>query len=143
VTRVAVKEGLFEPLEDHGDLRLIGGSCRACTRRHFPSQRVCPYCGEASCEPAALSRSGTVHLCTTVISRPPGYEGPAPYGFGVVELDDGIRVISRILDPDRAAVGTSVEIALEVIGSDADGREIVTYAFRPRAASDEPRATPR
>jgi uncharacterized OB-fold protein len=64
-----------------------------------------------------------------------------PYGFGVVELADGIRVISRIVGPDRVAPGTVVELTLEPVGADAEGREIVTYAFRPRATSDEPRAT--
>ncbi len=31
---------------------------------------------------------------------PPGYAGAVPYGFGVVELPEGLRVITRLADPD-------------------------------------------
>jgi uncharacterized OB-fold protein len=129
VTRVAIKDGLFEPLDDEGRLRLIGGLCNDCERRHFPSQDTCPYCGAGDCRRAALSRSGIVRLCTSVISRPPGYDGPVPYGFGVIDLADGIRVIARLVDPETA-VGAAVELTVAPVGTDEEGREIVTYAFQ-------------
>lgn len=140
--RVPVRDGLFKPADASAQLHLIGGLCSSCARRHFPSQDTCPYCGAGDCSTTPLSCTGTVYLCTTVVSRPPGYEGPVPYGFGVVELDDGIRVVTRIVDPERAVAGTAVEITLETIGTDEEGREIVTYAFHPRATSHEKRATP-
>lgn len=135
MARVALKPGLFEPLDDPTRLRLIGGRCTSCEHLHFPSQDTCPYCGTGACQPAALSREGTVYLSTTVTSRPPGYEGNVPYGFGVVELADGIRVISRISDAEHVEPGTPVELALDVIGADEQGNEIVTYAFQ-RLKSD-------
>jgi uncharacterized OB-fold protein len=142
VTRVVIKAGLFEGIEDPGRLHLIGGLCSECARRHFPPQETCPYCGADGCQPTNLSRYGTLHLYTTVTSRPPGYDGPVPYGFGVVELSDGIRVISRIVGGENAPLGIPVEITLETVGRDPEGRELVTYAFRPRATSPERRATP-
>ena len=128
VTRVALKPGLFEPLDDPAKLRLIGGRCGKCERVHFPAQGDCPYCGATDCAATPLSPTGTVHLCTTVLTRPPGYDGVVPYGFGVIELPENVRIIAR-LDADTPA-GTPVRLILESIGTDAEGNEIVTYAFQ-------------
>jgi uncharacterized OB-fold protein len=72
-----------------------------------------------------------VEVCTTVNNRPPGYEGSVPFGFGVVELPEGIRIISRITDPQRSQAGTAVQLIIETLCTDADGREVITYAFAP------------
>ena len=76
-----------------------------------------------------LSPHGVVEVCTTVVNRPPGYEGKVPFGFGVVELPEGIRIISRIRDPQHIRAGMPVRLVLEMLCSDAEGREVVTYAF--------------
>jgi uncharacterized OB-fold protein len=67
-----------------------------------------------------------------VTAPPPGYEGPVPYGFGVVELEEGLRVITRLTEPDPAKLeaGQAMELVLEPVG-DQDGRRVLTYAFAP------------
>jgi uncharacterized protein len=92
-------DGLFD---DEG---LIGGSCAACGRRHFPLARWCPWCGAEGTAEARLSTEGTLWAWTAVLAPPPGYEGSVPYGFGVVELPaDGLRVITRLTEADPAAL---------------------------------------
>jgi uncharacterized OB-fold protein len=78
-----------------------------------------------------LSPHGTVYLSTTILTPPPGYGGRVPYGFGVIDLPEGIRIIARIIEPEAATAGTAVELTLDPVGTDADGNEIVAYAFRP------------
>jgi uncharacterized OB-fold protein len=133
VNRVALKEGLLTTVDDPAAARLVGGRCPRCARFNFPAQVICAYCSADGCEATPLSTRGTIEVCTTVINRPPGYDGPVPFGFGVVELPEGIRIISRITDPDRAKPGTAVVLRLEPLGTDADGREVVTYAYEPVA----------
>lgn len=128
--RIAIRPGLLESLDDASGVHLLGGLCGDCRRRHFPAETLCPYCGADGCETVRLSRRGTLFLCTTVLSRPPGYDGPIPYGFGIVELPDGIRIISRIIDPAGLTTGTPVELAFDSVGTDEDGRDLVSYAFR-------------
>jgi len=70
-------------------------------------------------------------VCTTVTNRPPGYEGPVPSGFGVVELPEGIRIMSRIEHPARSRPGTPLRLVIEMLCTDAEGREVMTYAFEP------------
>jgi len=129
--RVALKDGLLSTIEDARTARLLGGRCRSCAKFSFPAQQVCPYCSADECDTVPLSASGVIEVCTTVINRPPGYEGPMPFGFGVVELPEGLRVISRIMPPERAAAGGRVKLVLETLQTDAEGREVVTYAFAP------------
>lgn len=129
--RVALKEGLLSNIEDTHTARLLGGRCPACARHNFPAQPLCPYCCSDGCETVALSPNGRLEVCTTVINRPPGYEGPMPFGFGVVELPEGLRVISRISHSDQARAGTPVRLMLDSLGTDSGGREVVTYAFKP------------
>ncbi len=129
--RVPLKEGLFTTPTDAAAARLLGGRCSSCKRFNFPAQSMCTYCASDSCETLPLSDRGVIEVCTTVINRPPGYEGKVPFGFGVVELPEGIRIISRITDPDRARPGTPVRLVIEALCTDAEGRELVTYAFEP------------
>ncbi len=125
---VALKDGLFTLPEGRAPARLLGGRCPGCARFNFPAQAICPYCGGDGCEIVPLSVQGVLRWCTTVLNRPPGYEGRVPFGFGVVELCEGIRIISRISEPDRPP-GTPVRLVLEPLFTDAEGRDVVTYAF--------------
>jgi uncharacterized OB-fold protein len=122
-----VHEGLFT---DH---RLVGGRCGDCGRHHFPAAAICPYCDAAEVTHVELSETGTLWGWTAVTAAPPGYGGEVPFGFGVVELPEGLRVISRIeeADPARLAFGVPVRFALVPLHTDEDGTEVVTYTFAP------------
>jgi uncharacterized OB-fold protein len=127
--RIALRDGLLTTIDDPSAARLLGGCCPQCTRFNFPAQDVCPYCSADGCEAVPLSPRGVVEVCTTVNNRPPGYEGTVPFGFGVVELPEGIRIISRISNPERARPGRPVRLILDRLCADAEGREVITYAF--------------
>lgn len=134
---VAVTGGLFELAAD-GTGRLLGGYCAACTRYHFPAGGTCPYCSADGCETRALSERGTLWLFTTVVNRPPGYTGEVPFGFGVVELPEGLRLITRLTETDgaRLDVGIPVRLAFVPLHVDDEGQQVMTYAFAPAAPRD-------
>jgi uncharacterized OB-fold protein len=124
--REAVIEGLFD---DDG---LLGGLCGTCDRRHFPLGEHCPWCGSAGPVSARLSTDGTLWSWTSVQAAPPGYDGPVPYGFGVVELPaDGLQVVTRLTeaDPGRLALGDEMRFTVVEIGA---GR--TSWAFAPVAS---------
>ena len=120
---VPVREGLFTSAED-GSPRLIGGLCVACRHHHFPLLTICPYCSAEGVTEARLSAVG---------SLPPGYRGEVPFGFGVVELPEGLRVITRLTEPapDRLERGQPMRLVLTPLHVDQEGRSVVTYAFAP------------
>lgn len=126
--RVAIHDGLFTD-----DGKLLAAHCPDCGRWHFPADADCPYCSAERCETRTLAGTGTLWLYTGVRNRPPGYEGEVPFGFGVVELPEGLRIITRLTEPDPAAlrVGMPMCLAIVPLHVDAVGREVVTYAFAP------------
>src|SRR5229473_1040247 len=75
-------------------------------------------------------------LYTAVLSRPPGYRGEVPYGFGVVELAGGLRVIARLTEArmERLAPGLAMRLVIEPLFTDDDGTPVLSYAFRPEEA---------
>ena len=88
-----------------------------------------------------LPRKGTIVSWTTQ-GFPPGapYAGPTgkdfvPFGVGLVQLGDVIRVEGRLTenDPAKLQFGQEVELTMVPFTADADGNEIVTFAFQPIA----------
>lgn len=132
MTQVPVTSGLFE-LGADGSGRLLGGQCPGCDRCHFPATDTCPYCSMAGCTLRPLSDRGTLCLFTTVVNRPPGYAGEVPFGFGVVELPDGLRLIARLTETnlDVLQFGMPMRLTFVPLQVDDEGRQVMTYAFAP------------
>ncbi len=79
-----------------------------------------------------LPTEGRLWAWTTVTAAPPGYDGPVPFGFGVVELGDTIRVVTRITEPDVTALhpGQAMRLVVDEVG-ERDGDTVVSWAFAP------------
>ncbi len=129
-----IADGLFDPAPDAPRLR--AARCAACTQLHFPASATCPYCGDATTA-TLVGPAGTLQLFTVVASPPPGYRGPLPYGFGVVELDGtGLQVIARLTvsDIEQLHPGLPVTLVVEPLFADDDGTPVLSYAFAPAVA---------
>src|SRR5258707_4703841 len=107
-----VRDGLFT---DADPPALLGSRCTACGRAHFPRADACPYCAAEDPEPVDLSASGVLWSWTAVTAPPPGYQGEVPFGIGVVELPEGVRVITRLTESDPAALGVGQPMALRIV----------------------------
>jgi uncharacterized OB-fold protein len=109
-------------------MTLVGGYSASSGHHHFPLAAVCPYTGADDVEEVTLPTTGRLWLWTAVTSAPPGYDGPVPYGFGVVELDGiGLRVVGRLTcaEPDSLHEGQPMEVVDDRFG------DVETYAFAP------------
>ncbi|HVB90581.1 MAG TPA: OB-fold domain-containing protein [Acidimicrobiales bacterium] len=128
-----VHPGLFT---DGDPPALLGSRCAACGASHFPRHDTCPYCAVPEPEATELSGAGTLWAWTAVTAPPPGYEGETPYGMGVVELPEGIRLITRLTvsDPAALAPGQAMELRVVPLHTDGAGNEVVTFAFAPAGA---------
>ena len=94
---------------------------------------TCPYCGADGCAPGTAGPDGRLWLYTVVNSRPPGYRGAIPYGFGIVELDGGLRVVGRLTESnvDRLRSQQPVKLVIDTLATDDDGTPVLSYAFAP------------
>ena len=114
--------------------RLIGERCTSCGATFFPRNAVCHGCGSKDLEECKLAETGSVVTWTTIRNPPEGYEKYAPYVVALVELDDGVRVLSQIVDvePDDVETGMRVEAAFRRVREDGDSGIIeYGYKFRP------------
>src|SRR5438046_1999824 len=79
--------------------QLIGGQCGACGATTFPRPPACPACGTPGMVERLLPRRGTLVSWTTqeFLPKEPYASGETeetftPYGVGLVQLDDIVRV---------------------------------------------------
>jgi uncharacterized OB-fold protein len=56
-----------------------------------------------------------------------------PFGVGLVQLEDVVRVEARLTesDPEKLDFGMPVELRIVPFYTNAAGEEIVTFAFAP------------
>jgi uncharacterized OB-fold protein len=87
-----------------------------------------------------LPRLGRLWAWTTQEFPPPSppYTGPTgeafvPYGVGYVELDDEVRVETRLTETEGLRIGMDMELVVVPFRTNDDGDEVVTFAFRPVA----------
>ncbi len=132
--RVLVRDGLFT---DADPPVLLASRCTVCGNVLFPRADSCAYCSADDPEPVELTGPGTLWSWTAVTAPPPGYRGEVPFGVGVVELPEGIRVITRLTASDPAALTAGQPMGLRVVPlhRDDDGNDVVTYAFAPTGAT--------
>ena len=132
--RVMVREGLFT---DGDPPALLASRCGTCGSVLFPRVDACTYCAAEGPEPLDLTGPGALWAWTAVTAPPPGYAGEVPFGMGVVELPEGVRVITRLTESDPGALepGQQMELRIVPLHRDAEGQEVVTYAFAPVEAS--------
>jgi uncharacterized OB-fold protein len=138
VTQVAFAPDVFTWPAD--EPQLVGGRCPECAAVAFPRPPSCPRCGATGVERHLLPRRGTLHTWTTqdFLPKEPYASGETletfrPYGVGLVQLGDEVRVESRLTesDPARLGFGMEVELAIVPFRVDEDGTEVMTFAFRP------------
>ena len=116
---------------------LVGTKCKVCNRVFFPQREVCPYCRRKSIgkmEEIKLKGEGEVLTYTIIYTPPSNFEGQAPYAVAIVELDEGPRVTSQIVDCDldRIKIGMRVKATFRRIQEDGDtGAIYYGYKFRP------------
>ncbi len=139
---VSIKKGLWMVCPD-GKTRLLGSRCVACGELYFPRKigGGCTHCQAPTLEPVELGPYGRIDSFTAALQSPAGgfYRGPVPYCYGLIDLDDGLRVVSRIVG-EHADLrrGQRVELVTEDLCKDEQGRRVQAFSFAPAAGEGGP-----
>lgn len=123
--------------------RLVGQCCTACGKIAFPRKRVCPECFGEELDEQLLGRTGTLHTYTRTHVGAPHL--PKPYVLGFVDVPEGIRLLSLIVDCDPwdevLRAGLPMEMTIRPLMPDAEGTPLHTYMFRPAVGAAAGAAT--
>lgn len=130
-----VQEGLFDyPLVDGKKPTLLANHCTKCGKTFFPKRPLCPYCFEkGKMEEIKLARRGIIYACT-VIHRNSPTGIIAPYAYGYVDIPvNKVRVFGLFTggDPLSFVPGQELELVVEPIKIDHQGKQIIGYKFKP------------
>lgn len=93
------------------DGRLLATRCDACGRLSFPPRRQCPNCRNRSTVWRELDGTGVLYSLTRIHAAPKTFASEIPYWVGVIDLDEGVRVVTRMLgEASFADIARRVEI---------------------------------
>ncbi|MGV0791461.1 Zn-ribbon domain-containing OB-fold protein [Mycolicibacterium sp. XJ1819] len=120
--------------------QLVGSKCAECTAVVWPKQNRCSRCSSPDVSEERLPRRGTLVAWTTqgFVPKQPYAGGETdetftPFGVGLVQLGDAVRVEARLTeaDPAKLRFGMEVELVFIPFYTDDNGDEILTWAFQP------------
>lgn len=98
-----------------GEGRLALPYCAGCARFQWPPRHACTGCGgELSWRDAAgTGRVASFSVVRRAVNR--DLEGDAPYVIAFVELDEGVRLFTDLVDvrPDEVSTGMRVRCRFE------------------------------
>ena len=119
--------------------KLMGTKCKKCGAIFVPSRSICVKCYSSEMEWLQMKGKGTLAAFTCIAVGPPymvaeGYDRQHPYCSGVVELEEGVKVVARIegvdtSKPETIEVGTPLTVEFLHRG---EGENLKTFpAFKP------------
>lgn len=133
--KVHFKEGLWR-IQSSGEARLLGSRCVSCEEVFFPrkSHSICIRCHQRNLQDIEFNPLGKVVSFTVAMQRPAGgfYHGSIPYCYGLVDLDDGVRIEAHLCGrSEQLEIGTRVKLGIKTFCEDESGNEIQIYCFEP------------
>ena len=115
--------GLSEPFWDAAKRHeLVIPRCTKCNRYFWYPRQECPFCLQRDWQWEPVSGKGRLHTYT-VVRQPqnPAFTADVPYAFAIVQLDEGVRIVSNIVGckiPDDLQVDMPLVATFDDVTSD-------------------------
>ncbi len=101
--------------------RLLVKSCTSCGKKHWYPRALCPFClGDTEWNDA--SGEGTVYSFS--ITR---RAGPNPFCIAFVTLDEGVTMLSHIVDCDLDTVRIGQRVKVRFAPTENDGAPVPVF----------------
>lgn len=112
------------------DGKLLLQHCLGCSAVEYYQQALCRTCGSDRLEHHPASGRGTVYAFSVVHRAPgPAFKDETPYAVLLVELEEGPRMISRLVGADPSSVDFDQPVELVCVA--VDEHTTLPY-FQPR-----------
>lgn len=94
--------------------------CEDCNKHIYYPRIVCPNCMSRNIKWVKSSGKGKIYTYT-IARRPagPSFSEKVPYVIALVELEEGVRILSNIIncDVDKVSCELPVEVVFEKVGN--------------------------
>ena len=111
-------QGFWEAVRQH---KLVFQKCKDCGLLVHRPRPMCPRCNSMEREWAPSTGKGVVYSWVNFVYANAAYPGiKVPYTVVVVEMAEGVRIISNLYDvkPEEVYVGMPVEVVFDDIADD-------------------------
>jgi len=110
--------------------KLLLQRCRESGKAYFPPRPFSPFTGSRDVE--VFEASGKATLFSYVINHRParGFEDIAPYAIAVVKLEEGVQMMTNIVDCEQTPEALELDMPLEVVFEKVSD-DISLPKFRP------------
>ena len=108
--------------------KVMATRCQKCGTAHFPPQMDCPGCLSSEVEWFEVKGKSKLVTYTVANYGPSGFENEIPYTLGIVEFEDGVRILGRLsrdIDVSDIKVGMGLKVAPIKLPDDR-----IAYEFR-------------
>ncbi|HZX20154.1 MAG TPA: Zn-ribbon domain-containing OB-fold protein [archaeon] len=112
--------------------RLTGNKCTNCGSIYFPARPVCVKCrSKGKLVKEQMPFTGKIYSHTKVLVGPIGFEFETPYFIGIIELDNGVKILAQIVDSEESKVkiGAKVSKLFRKI-SDRNEEGVIAYGYK-------------
>jgi uncharacterized OB-fold protein len=99
-----------------GELRIQ--RCASCGHHVFYPRALCPHCHSDQLTLVVASGKGTIYSYTVAYQAPGALASEVPFVIALVELEEGVRMMTRILGAprERSEIGAPVRLSIESLG---------------------------
>ena len=98
--------------------KLLLPRCRQCGSFFWYPRDACPGCLQANWEWTPASGCGRIYTFT-IVRQPanPAFVADVPYAYAVIQLDEGVRVVSNVVgsDPETLQVDMPVVAVFDAV----------------------------
>jgi hypothetical protein len=101
-----------------GELRIQ--RCSGCGAAVFYPRAVCPHCFDGELTWIRAAGTGTIYSYTVAHRAFGEFAAQAPFTVALVDLDEGVRMMTRIVDarPGEVRIGARVRLEITTLTSD-------------------------
>ncbi|MGW2227134.1 bifunctional MaoC family dehydratase N-terminal/OB-fold nucleic acid binding domain-containing protein [Streptomyces formicae] len=101
--------------------RLLIQRCAGCDTLRFPWLPGCNACGSAEWDTVEASGEGTVYSYV-VMHHPPFPAFDPPYAVGLIELAEGVRIVSNVIGVpyDKVRIGMPVQLEFQRVDEELE-----------------------
>jgi uncharacterized OB-fold protein len=111
---------------------LIGSKCLQCGEVFFPMRVICPKCRRKwKLEDIKFNGNGKIHSYSVIHTPTDEFKNISPYPVAIIELDEGAKITSQIVDCDTEdiEIGQEVELVFRKIRAESD-EGVISYGYK-------------